>query len=67
MEVQCPSCLRLQEDGGKSNTCYRCGLQPIPSYDYPKTSVFHPNHKPKQKGPTVDQLYKEIKKRRAAR
>ena len=65
MKVQCPKCEKQQEDGGKRNACEKCGFQPIPSYAYPKASVFHPSLK--AKGETINKMYKELKRRKAAR
>ena len=41
--VRCPACDRAQPDEGRRNTCAHCGCQPIPSYDYPPGSSFHPS------------------------
>jgi hypothetical protein len=70
MQVRCPVCNRQQEDNGKRNTCERCGLSPMPSYDYPNNSVFHPDRPypgEEKISMTVDRVYTQLKKRRAAR
>ena len=41
-KVKCPQCGRIQPDQGKRATCYECGLQPIPSREYPEDCCFNP-------------------------
>jgi hypothetical protein len=40
--VRCASCHTHHGDRGKGQTCVVCGCSPLPSYDYDKTSTFHP-------------------------
>jgi hypothetical protein len=67
-KVECPGCGRPQIDEGKRSSCGRCGLQPIPSYSYPRRSIFHPDTVPERSAPpkrnTVDAMYQELKARR---
>jgi len=65
-KVQCPVCNRLVEDEGRRNTCRFCGMEPVPSFAYPASSAFHPDHFPQRKrGTSINQLYTRLKERRA--
>lgn len=58
--VRCPSCNSIQQDLGKRNSCSQCGLQPIPSYSYPRGSMFHPSEQ------TLDRIVRQVAAARAA-
>jgi hypothetical protein len=40
--VRCAACNHAQRDKGRRATCERCGIQPVPSYDYPVGSGLRP-------------------------
>ena len=40
--IKCPQCRSKLPDRGKGKTCPECGFSPVPSYDYPRDSAFHP-------------------------
>ena len=55
LPVQCPACLKDQEDRGVDMSCTACGAFPLPSYYYKAKSVFHPNTpaKPYKQGANI--------------
>lgn len=42
--ILCAHCRKPQPDGGKRQTCIKCGTFPLPSFAYDKASSFHPDN-----------------------
>lgn len=41
--VTCQECGHETGDAGTGVACEECGHAPMPSYDYPEYSLYHPN------------------------